>query len=289
MKKCSVCGEVYNDDSIEMCEICGNDDFIMSSPKKKKPQTPSGNMGTQMNKPKPVKGQAHKRPAKINVQNDDDFDFDGGFSNSIESFNDGLNSSGDTSDDTLDFGGDFGDDFESDDFSGGFEDPPVQTRQRQPQQQPVQGQRPRKQRAPAAQQVANGQIQRQNPQRQRPALNKLTPSGQQPAGQTGQSGQPGQPGQTAPEAMINQQKPIRQPKQKMSSQDGSSVLDWILVLIQLIIPLWNILFIIKTITGKTVPDYKKNYMKAFLIYFVVMAVISSVVAITLGDKIVGLL
>ena len=280
MKKCSVCGEVYNDDSIEMCAICGNDDFIMSSPKKKKPQTPSGNMGTQMNKPKPVRGQAHKRPAKINVQNDDDFDFDGGFSNSIESFNDGLNSSGDTSEDTLDFGGGFGDDFESDDFSGGFEDPPVQTRQRQPQQQPVQGQRPRKQRAPAAQQVANGQIQRQNPQRQRPALNKLTTSGQQPAGQ---------PGQTVPEDMVNQQKPIKQPKQKMPSQDGSSVLDWILVLIQLIIPLWNIIYIIRTITGKTVPDYKKNYMKAFLIYFIVMAAISSVVAITLGDKIIGLL
>lgn len=285
MKKCSVCGEVYNDDSIEMCAICGNDDFIMSSPKKKKTQAPSGNMGTQMNKPKPVKGQAHKRPAKINVQNDDDFDFDGGFSNSIESFNDGLNSSGDTSEDTLDFGGDFGDDFESDDFSGGFEDPPVQTRQRQPQQQPVQGQRPRKQRAPAAQQVANGQIQRQNPQRQRPALNKLTTSGQQQAGQPGQQGQPGQ----APADMVNQQKPIKQRKQKMPSQDGSSVLDWILVLIQLIIPLWNIIYIIKTITGKTVPDYKKNYMKAFLIYFVVMAAISSVVAITLGDKIVGLL
>ena len=48
--------------------------------------------------------------------------------------------------------------------------------------------------------------------------------------------------------------------------DGSSTKDWLFTQLFMLIPIYNIIFIIKILTGADVPDYKKTYMKSFLIY-----------------------
>ena len=287
MKRCATCNEPYDDDSIEVCDICGGTEFKFASPKRNKPAPVTGNAGTQMARPKPVRnGAGQHRPAKIQTPQNDDIDFSDGFSNSIEGFDDGFkqNISQNTEPD-MDFG-DFDSDFENDDFGSGFDEPaaPVLQKKIKPQQQ---GQRPRAQRSPVAQQVANGQVQPNN--QRRPAQRRQPVQGQNPA--NGQQVQQNVGGQT-PEQMQQAQQPVPQPVQKQKAQpspDGSSVLNWLVTFILLIIPLVNVGYMIKVIVDKTAPAYKKNYMKAFLIYAVVMCIISTVVAITLGDKIVGLL
>lgn len=82
-------------------------------------------------------------------------------------------------------------------------------------------------------------------------------------------------------AKLNKQ---NNPNQQMTqvNNDGSSVKDWILTLIFLIIPIYNIVYIIKVIKSPTEAMYKKNYIKAFLIYFAASCVISLIVTLLLS-------
>lgn len=82
-------------------------------------------------------------------------------------------------------------------------------------------------------------------------------------------------------AKLNKQ---NNPNQQMTqiNSDGSSVKDWILTLIFLIIPIYNIVYIIKVTKSPTEVMYKKNYIKAFLIYFAASCVISLIITLLLS-------
>lgn len=73
---------------------------------------------------------------------------------------------------------------------------------------------------------------------------------------------------------------------KHQSSDGSSITDWLIMLVCMLIPLVNVWYMFTTLSKKsTAPDYKKNYIKAYLIYFVVMSVLSIVITALFGDSI----
>lgn len=75
-------------------------------------------------------------------------------------------------------------------------------------------------------------------------------------------------------------------KNKVPSKDGSSLVDWLITMVCLLIPVINIWYIVKSLSkNSNTPDYKKNYIKAFLIYFVVMSVISFAITALCGDYI----
>lgn len=76
---------------------------------------------------------------------------------------------------------------------------------------------------------------------------------------------------------------------KQSNIGNGTIKEWLLTLLQMIVPIWNIVFIIRTLINKDVPDFKKNYIKAFLIYFVAMTVISIVVTMLVGEEIAYIL
>lgn len=65
-------------------------------------------------------------------------------------------------------------------------------------------------------------------------------------------------------------------------EDGSSVADWIKTMLVFIIPIYGLLRYFKGMKDMTLPAYKRNYYKAFLIYFVACIVISLVMSIVFG-------
>lgn len=67
-------------------------------------------------------------------------------------------------------------------------------------------------------------------------------------------------------------------------EDTSTVVGWILIMVQMLVPIWNIIFSLKTIKDSTgtVPNWKKNYIKAYWIYFIACSVLSGVAAAALG-------
>lgn len=84
----------------------------------------------------------------------------------------------------------------------------------------------------------------------------------------------------------NQKQNPKVSKIKQQSKDGSSMVDWIITMVLLLIPIVNIIYIVKVLSKKsTEPDYKKNYIKAFLIYFIVMSVLSFIVTAAFSDSI----
>lgn len=75
-------------------------------------------------------------------------------------------------------------------------------------------------------------------------------------------------------------------KIQQPSKDGSSIVDWLIMMVFLLIPILNIWCIFKTLSkNSTAPDYKKNYIKAFLIYFIVMSVLSFIITSVFSDSI----
>lgn len=82
-------------------------------------------------------------------------------------------------------------------------------------------------------------------------------------------------------AKLNKQNNTNQQMPQVSA-DGSSVKDWVLTLIFLIIPIYNIVYIIKVIKSPTETMYKKNYIKAFLIYFAASCIISLIITLLLS-------
>ena len=75
-------------------------------------------------------------------------------------------------------------------------------------------------------------------------------------------------------------------KVKKPSSDGSSITDWLITMICLLVPCLNIWYIFKTLSKNSQsPDYKKTYIKAFLIYFVTMSILSVIVTMLFGDSI----
>lgn len=87
----------------------------------------------------------------------------------------------------------------------------------------------------------------------------------------------------------NNGKKTKIPKENIASADGSSVKDWILTLVFMIIPVWNILYIVKTLKSPETPDFKRNYLKAFLIYFAVAFGISLIFSMMFASAIINLL
>lgn len=78
----------------------------------------------------------------------------------------------------------------------------------------------------------------------------------------------------------------KKPKILQTSRDGSSVIDWLIMMVCLLIPCLNIWYIFKTLSKNSIaPDYKKNYIKAFLIYFVVMSILSFIITAVFGNSI----
>ena len=157
-----------------------------------------------------------------------------------------------------------------------------QPQQMQPQQRPSQ-QRPSQQRPP-----------QQGPSQQRP------PQQGQPQQRPPQQRQPQQrppqqrpPQQRPPEITCNKEENyIEQQYEKYEDSniiDNSSVKDWLLTLIFLIIPVYNIIFIIKSLKNTETPAYKRNYLKAFIIYFGVAFTISMIISIAFTSVIVNML
>ena len=90
------------------------------------------------------------------------------------------------------------------------------------------------------------------------------------------------------EMLKNGTKPVKQ-KDIHKNPDGSSISDWLLTFLFLIIPIWNIIFMILKLKKPDTPEFKKNFIKALLIYSVAMCALSTAIALTLGDKIVSML
>lgn len=67
---------------------------------------------------------------------------------------------------------------------------------------------------------------------------------------------------------------------KQNSGD-MTVIDWIKTLLIMLIPVVNIIVAILGIKNTSNPDYKKNYFKAFLIYYVVSITISILITLLL--------
>jgi hypothetical protein len=77
--------------------------------------------------------------------------------------------------------------------------------------------------------------------------------------------------------MQNQNKYVDEPY----DNTGMTVKDWIVTFLIMLIPVFNILYIIKNMTNNNNPSYKRNYFKAYLVYFIVAFIISLILSIVL--------
>lgn len=68
-----------------------------------------------------------------------------------------------------------------------------------------------------------------------------------------------------------------------------SVLDWIILQVQLLIPIWNIVVIIKTLVGKKESTTKKNYIITYLIFAIIGLILGIVLSKTLAATIVSMI
>lgn len=59
-----------------------------------------------------------------------------------------------------------------------------------------------------------------------------------------------------------------------------TVFDWILTMILMMIPIVNIVYIVKTLLNKTVNPSKKNYVKAYLVWYVISLLIVIILILT---------
>jgi len=79
---------------------------------------------------------------------------------------------------------------------------------------------------------------------------------------------------------------ISNTKAKQASKDGSSNMEWLIMMVCMLVPVVNIWYIVTNLSKRsTAPDYKKNYIKAYLIYFVVMSILSFVITALFSDSI----
>ena len=70
-----------------------------------------------------------------------------------------------------------------------------------------------------------------------------------------------------------------QPQQQYGQQSNNSfselpntemtVKDWIITLLYLLIPIWNIIYIVKNMNNPVMGEYKRNFLKAYGIYFLI--------------------
>lgn len=58
-----------------------------------------------------------------------------------------------------------------------------------------------------------------------------------------------------------------------------TVKDWIIVQLFLLIPIYNIIYVIKGIKDYNIPDYKRNFLKAYGIYYLSALVLSIIIAL----------
>lgn len=65
------------------------------------------------------------------------------------------------------------------------------------------------------------------------------------------------------------------------ASENMSVGDWIKTLLIMLVPIVNIIVAVLGIRNSSNPDYKKNYYKAFLIYYIVAFVLSALVTFLL--------
>lgn len=65
------------------------------------------------------------------------------------------------------------------------------------------------------------------------------------------------------------------------ASENMSVGDWIKTLLIMLVPIVNIIVAVLGIKNNSNPDYKKNYYKAFLIYYIVAFVLSALVTFLL--------
>ena len=65
------------------------------------------------------------------------------------------------------------------------------------------------------------------------------------------------------------------------ASENMSVGDWIKTLLIMLVPIVNIIVAVLGIRNNSNPDYKKNYYKAFLIYYIVAIVLSALVTFLL--------
>lgn len=64
--------------------------------------------------------------------------------------------------------------------------------------------------------------------------------------------------------------------------DIISIKEWIMMFLQLMIPIWNIIFIIKTLIGSKANETKKNYFKAYLIWLLISSIIGLILGFTIS-------
>lgn len=60
-----------------------------------------------------------------------------------------------------------------------------------------------------------------------------------------------------------------------------SVKDWLVIFIMTIIPIWNIIYIVKNIKNTDTNPCKSNYLKAYAIYYGIAFVLSLIIALAL--------
>ena len=95
--------------------------------------------------------------------------------------------------------------------------------------------------------------------------------------------------------MTEQQNPMQSAPNDMNvaMQAGGypviTVGQWVIMFIQLIIPIWNIIFIVKTLTNKHENPTKQNYLKAYLIIFVISMIFVVIINAVLGSILMGAL
>lgn len=60
-----------------------------------------------------------------------------------------------------------------------------------------------------------------------------------------------------------------------------SVKDWVITLLMLVVPIWNIVYIVKNMNNPSIPLYKQNFLKAYALYFIGAFVVSIVLTLIL--------
>ena len=84
---------------------------------------------------------------------------------------------------------------------------------------------------------------------------------------------------------VNQQIVFNEQENKYTedniNQIDMTIKEWIITFILTIIPVFNIIYIIKNIKDTNNPIYKRNYFKAYGLYFIVASIISTIISVVL--------
>lgn len=96
-----------------------------------------------------------------------------------------------------------------------------------------------------------------------------------------QGQQPQQQARPVKQRQVPMQNQGQQPYDEFSDDDmyDITVKDWVIVLLFLLIPVYNIIYVVKGIKDYNMPEYKRNFLKAYGIYFLSAFVISIIIAL----------